>query len=117
MQLDPIHHDTETPPFEQARSQIATRITSGALPSGTRLPTVRALADELGLAVNTVARVYKELEADRLVVTEGRRGTFVRSTATTTDASDAALTYVETCRRQGLTRADAVRLVEAGWNA
>ena len=117
MQLDPIHHDAETPPFEQTRSQIAGQIASGVLPSGTRLPTVRALAEELGLAVNTVARVYKELEADDLVVTEGRRGTFVRSTGTSTPASDAALTYVEACRRQGLTRAEAVRLVEAGWNA
>src|SRR6187549_1756122 len=104
MQLDPIHHDVETPPFEQARSQIAVQIAAGALPSGTRLPTVRALADELGLAVNTVARVYKELEADGLVVTEGRRGTFVRSTSPGAAVDEAAAAYVEACRRQGLTR-------------
>ncbi|WP_397202861.1 hypothetical protein [Nocardioides sp.] len=47
MQLDPIHHHAEVPPFEQARSQIAGQIASGALPSGTRLPTVRALAGAL----------------------------------------------------------------------
>ena len=116
MQLDQIHHDTDVPPFEQARSQIAGQIATGALPSGTRLPTVRALADELGLAVNTVARVYKELEADGLVVTEGRRGTFVRSTATGAGLDHAAAAYVSACRRHGLTRAEAVRLVETGWN-
>lgn len=116
MQLDPIHHDTETPPFEQARAQIAARIGSGALPSGTRLPTVRALASDLGLAVNTVARVYKELEADGLVVTEGRRGTFVKSTSTGDDVDQVAAAYVGACRRLGLTRAEAVRMVETGWN-
>lgn len=116
MQLDPIHHDAETPPFEQARAQIAARIASGALPSGTRLPTVRALAGDLGLAVNTVARVYKELEADELVVTEGRRGTFVRSTSTGAAVDEVAAAYVRACRRMGLTRAEAVRLVEVGWD-
>ena len=116
MQLDPIHHDAETPPFEQARAQIAARIESGALPSGTRLPTVRSLAGDLGLAVNTVARVYKELEADGLVVTEGRRGTFVRATGTGAAVDEVAAKYVQACRRLGLTRAEAVRLVESGWN-
>ncbi len=116
MQLDRIHHETEVAPFEQVRVQIAAQIATGQLPSGTRLPTVRALAVELGLAVNTVARVYKELEADGLVVTEGRRGTSVCSTSAGSDALAASADYVKACRRQGLTRAEAVRLVETGWN-
>lgn len=115
MQLDPIHHDAEVPPFEQVRSQIAAQIAVGELSSGTRLPTVRALAGELGLAVNTVARVYKELEADGMIVTEGRRGTFVKSTATGPAVDEVVAAYVQACRRQGLTRAEALRLVEAGW--
>ena len=116
MQLDPIHHDAEVPPFEQARSQIAGQIAAGELPSGTRLPTVRALAGDLGLAVNTVARVYKELEADGLIVTEGRRGTFVKSTSTGAAVDEVVAAYVRECRRQGLTQAEAVRLVEHGWS-
>lgn len=115
MQLDPIHHDADVPPFEQARSQIAGQIAAGVLPSGARLPTVRALAAEVGLAVNTVARVYKELEADGLVVTEGRRGTFVTSTNAGAAVSDAAASYAAACRRQGLTLPESVRLVEAAW--
>ena len=116
MQLDPIHHeDPDVPPFEQARAQIAAKIATGKLPSGARLPTVRALAAQLGVAVNTVARVYKELEADGLVVTEGRRGTHVSSTSAGSDVRDTAAAYVQTCRRHGLTVAEAVRLVEDGW--
>ena len=44
------------------------------MPAGTRLPTVRQLAVDLGIGVRTVQRVYTELEADGVVVTEGRRG-------------------------------------------
>jgi DNA-binding transcriptional regulator YhcF (GntR family) len=118
LDLEPVDLASGTPPFEQVRSQIAARAASGALAAGTRLPPVRALADELGLAVNTVARVYKELEADGVVVTEGRRGTFVRSAgaATTPDAASAAASYTAAARRLGLTLPDALRLVERSWS-
>jgi DNA-binding transcriptional regulator YhcF (GntR family) len=110
------------PPFEQLRSQVATRVAEGRLAPGTRLPTVRGLAEELGLAVNTVARAYKELEADGVVVTEGRRGTFVRSgvltgadATRTRDARAAAEAYVAVARRLGLTAGEATALVERAW--
>lgn len=117
MQLEQVDHASPTPPYEQVRSQIAAQVAVGALAAGTRLPTVRALASELGLAVNTVARVYKELEADGLVVTEGRRGTFVRSGAAAGSgaAAAAAAAYVAGCRAAGLTLAESLRLVEQGW--
>ena len=66
-------------PFEQVRTQIAAAIAQGRLAPGTKLPTVRQLAADLGLAANTVARAYRELEADEIIATHGRRGTFVRS--------------------------------------
>ena len=105
------------PPFEQLRQQIAGRVASGALPPGTRLPTVRSLATDLQLAVNTVARTYKELEADGVVVTEGRRGTFVAATsaARSPEAATAAAQYVATARRLGLGLTEATRLVERSW--
>ncbi len=71
MEIRPIDPGSGTPPYEQLRTQIATRVASGDLAPGTKLPTVRALAASVGLAVNTVARVYRELEADGVVVTEG----------------------------------------------
>lgn len=107
------------PPFEQLRIQIASRVSSGALPPGTRLPTVRALAAQLGLAVNTVARTYKELEADGVVVTEGRRGTSVTGTAAggSAEAARAAAEYVATARRLGLGLEEATRLVAREWSS
>ena len=117
MRIDPPDPDATEPPFEQLRSQVARRAASGDLAPGTRLPTVRALATELGLAANTVARAYRELEADGVVVTEGRRGTFVAATAASgsVDARSAAADYVAAVRRLGLGRAEATRLVEQAW--
>ena len=116
--------DSTVPPFEQLRSRIAVMAADGELAPGTRLPTVRALATDLGLAANTVARAYKELEADGVVVTEGRRGTFVRSgvladagTDRGSEAGAAAESYVATARRLGLTAAEATALVERAWHA
>jgi len=117
MLIRPPDPSLAEPPFEQLRSQVARRAASGDLPAGTKLPTVRALAAELGLAANTVARAYRELEADGVVVTEGRRGTFVASgtAATSSEADQAATAYVATARRLGLTRAEAHRLVDSAW--
>ncbi|MGY5764190.1 GntR family transcriptional regulator [Brachybacterium sp. DNPG3] len=66
-----------TPPFEQVRRAIADRILSGALREGDRLPSIRALARDLGLAPGTVARAVKLLEEADLVVTRRGAGTRV----------------------------------------
>jgi GntR family transcriptional regulator len=64
--------DDVIPPYEQLRRQLAQLINSGALTPGQRLPPLRQLASDLGLAVGTVARTYRELEADGLIT--ARRG-------------------------------------------
>lgn len=68
---------TATPPYEQIQSQITSLIAVGELREGTRLPTVRSLAGDLGVAAGTVARAYKELEAAGTVITNRRQGTVV----------------------------------------
>jgi len=114
--------------FEQVRTQIAAAVAGGRLTAGTKLPTVRRLAADLGLAPHTVARAYRELETDAVIVTRGRRGTFVRSEivdepaahSPTADIADkaraSAADYVRTARRLGLSSQEATRLVENGWN-
>lgn len=66
------------PPYEQLRGQIADLIALGSLRPDTRLPPVRQLAADLGLAGGTVARAYRELEQAGLVEGRGRHGTVVR---------------------------------------
>ncbi|MFC5491621.1 GntR family transcriptional regulator [Nocardioides caricicola] len=115
MDVHPLDPASGTAPYEQLRSQIARRAASGDLVAGTRLPTVRALAETLGVAVNTVAKAYRALETDGVITTEGRRGTFIASATPGADVRDAAATYVDTARRQGLTLPEALRLVENAW--
>ncbi|MEV5085276.1 GntR family transcriptional regulator, partial [Streptomyces sp. NPDC056159] len=76
-----IHIEDGAPPYEQVRAQISEQARSGALPVGYRLPTVRGLAESLGLAANTVAKAYRALEADGVIETRGRNGTFVAAAA------------------------------------
>jgi DNA-binding transcriptional regulator YhcF (GntR family) len=118
MDLIPLDPGASEPPYEQLRRQIAARAASGSLPSGTRLPTVRALAAELDLAVNTVAKTYRALETDGVVVTEGRRGTFVAPGAVAggAEAGAAAAEYVAVARRLGLGLTEATLLVERSWS-
>ena len=66
-----------TPPYEQVRAQVADLVHAGRLVEGDKLPPVRALAADLGIAAGTVARAYAELETDGLVEGRGRAGTVV----------------------------------------
>ena len=91
------------PPYEQIKTQIVAARASGAFPAGHRLPPVRHLAVELGLAPNTVARAYRELEADGIIATRGRAGSFVTATSEGADrALDAAArVYLARARELG----------------
>jgi DNA-binding transcriptional regulator YhcF (GntR family) len=105
------------PLFDQLRNQIIAAIRAGTLAPGTRLPTVRELAGQLGLAVNTVARAYRELEAAGIVETRGRFGTFVaRADPSDIAMADAARAYLDVARGLGLGKADAVRYLEAAYD-
>lgn len=110
-----IDSHSATPPFEQLRTQVIALISSGSLVPGTRLPTVRQLAQELGLATNTVARAYKELEAAELIETRGRAGSFVKAASgtVTADALAAARVYVQRIRELGVSEQDAAAYVAA----
>ncbi|WP_433208204.1 GntR family transcriptional regulator [Nocardia sp. CA-107356] len=99
-----VTHDSPIPPYEQLRLGVIAQVRSGELAAGTKIPTVRALAAQLGIAPNTVARAYRELEADGVVETRGRQGSFIASSGDPTKdlAGRAATDYVATIRRLGL---------------
>ena len=109
--LDPT---SSTPPFEQVRSQIAASIEDGELQPAVQLPTVRRLAHDLGLAVNTVAKAYRELELAGLVETRGRHGTFVASQHTEKRKKAARLARDFTGRMRQLGIGDAEMLAILG---
>src|SRR5258708_36474828 len=120
----PFNIDPELPvPLgNQLRGAIEYGIACGQLPPGWRLPTVRAMAGELGVAPMTVSRVYAELKAAGLVETKAGHGTFV----STSGLAQVRPQVVELQARidalladataAGLTGADIVGLVNARVN-
>lgn len=72
-----ISQQDGTPVYQQVISQIQLLIATGQLEPGDKLPTVRALAAELVINPNTVARSYRELETLGLVTSRQGSGVFV----------------------------------------
>ncbi len=110
-----IDSASPTPPFEQLRAQLARQIQDRTLPVGTRLPTIRRLAADLGLAVNTVGRAYRELEEAGLVETRGSAGSFVTAAGEhgLERASRAAAEYAAVIASVGIDTNEAIRIVRA----
>jgi DNA-binding transcriptional regulator YhcF (GntR family) len=119
MDLDvTLDASSAVPPYEQLRSRVAAQVHDGTLPAGAKLPTVRGLATDLGLAANTVAKAYRALEADGVIETRGRAGTFVASRALAAppaELSRLAADLSSAARRQGLTLDETRTLVERAW--
>lgn len=100
-----------TPIYEQIVRQIVEQASAGMLAAGDKLPTVRALAADLGLAVNTVAKAYRELELRGAIETRGRAGSFVTGETRDRDAAAAAHEYVLRARALGLSEAETLAQV------
>lgn len=87
LRIDP---NAAHPPYDQLREQLMHQIRQGQLTAGATLPPVRRLASDLGLAPNTVARAYRELEAAGVAQGQGRRGTVVLDGAKIPDGAASA---------------------------
>jgi GntR family transcriptional regulator len=116
-----VETDSPVRPFSQLRAQLADAIRSGALEPGTRLPTVRQLARDLGIAPNTVAKAYRSLDDEGLIQADGRRGTRVVDGPQLSEQERSALLataaqrYLTEVRRLGLTLTDAQQqLIQLG---
>jgi len=92
------------PPYEQIRTQVVAHASAGRLCAGDRLPTIRGLATDLGVAAGTVARAYRELDATGVVTTRRRTGTVVAAGAPATGGalSRVVRQFVATAREAGL---------------
>ena len=65
------------PIYTQIVNQIQSQLANGRLKPGDQLPTVRALAQELRVNFNTVARAYRILDEARIISTQQGRGTYI----------------------------------------
>ena len=110
--LDPA---SAVPKNEQLHTQIQDAVKDGTLAAGTKLPTVRALATELGVAPYTVARVYRQLEDLGVLETHGRNGTIVSTFGDDSQqqAQLAARAYADRIHALGVSADDGLALAKA----
>jgi GntR family transcriptional regulator len=106
------------PPWQQLTEQLSHLIGAGTLVAGSRLPPIRQLARDLGLAPGTVARSYRELESAGWVTTAGTKGTVVAQRVPADPSvmlQQAARHYADTARRLGYDADTAAAAVKAAW--
>jgi DNA-binding transcriptional regulator YhcF (GntR family) len=116
-----IEPRSAVPPYEQLRQQVTALVLGGGLAAGDRLPSIRQLANDLGLAGGTVARAYRELEVDGVVTTHGRHGTVIegppRRPAPPPELIEAARSYADRAARTGASLEDALTAVRVAFAA
>src|SRR5579872_6818760 len=105
LSVDP---DLDVAPFQQIAAQLREFVERGDLRPGDTLPTVRQLAGDLGVAPNTVARAYADLQEAGWLHSEGRRGTRVSGKIPSADRrvrthalTDAVSRFIESLRHRG----------------
>ena len=112
-----INYRDPRPIYEQIQAELRRLMLTGALPPGSRLPSVRELAGQLAINPNTIQRAYNELEAEGYIYSVAGKGSFVSGTA------DADAVRRETLRADvkkllnelrylGVTEADAATLIK-----
>lgn len=98
-----IDIESDTPIFTQLVEQVKQGVASKNLKPGTSLPSIRQLANELGINPNTVSKAYKLLERDSVIIGKGYRGTFIHDQAIEhceTDLNETALTVITASIKQ-----------------
>jgi DNA-binding transcriptional regulator YhcF (GntR family) len=106
-----------SPAADQIREQIRGLIAAGNLAAGERIPSVRQLAKDLGVAPGTVAKAYKALESGGHLRTHTGGGTRVSATASATPlpVAEAARNLANTSIRTGIDLDETTRVLRAIW--
>lgn len=107
----------QSPPSDQIYQQLRGTILAGQLVTGEKLPPVRQLARDLAVAPGTVAKAYKLLEQDNLVISRAGAGTRVSAKVVTTPSAvlQAARALAETANNNGLDLDGAMSALRASW--
>lgn len=112
-----LQDGSEVPVFKQIRNQIVMGISDGRLQPGEKLPTVRALAEEIGINSMTVNKAYQLLKQEGYIITDRRNGVRVRenfaATAGLSPEAEAQLhQLISEARIKGISRDDFVAIVD-----
>lgn len=113
-----LQDGSEIPVFKQIRNQIVMGISDGRLAPGEKLPTVRGLAEEIGINSMTVNKAYQLLKQEGYIITDRRNGVRVReeieqASGLTAEAEQELARLVSEAKIRGMSRNDFVALVDA----
>ena len=111
-----INYRDPRPIYEQIQSELRRLMLTGALPPGSRLPSVRELAGQLAINPNTIQRAYRELEADGYILSVAGKGSFVAQIGQLAEqqkkqAVEAFRAAAQRLRALGLTQAQLTQLL------
>lgn len=109
------------PIYEQLYEKISAMITSGVLPPGERMPTVRETARSLGINPNTVQRAYTRLEQDGFIYTVPAKGSYVSDNKSASDAmlrrtAEELKNCMMTAKNAGMEKQAAITLLDSVWS-
>lgn len=119
-----VDADHALPVYEQIREQVTRMAVTGTIEAGTRMPTIRQLANDLKLAKGTVAKAYALLESSGVVESRGHKGTYIAATvveggrdedAIANELFESADAFVVVARQLGATEDEAVAALRRRW--
>ena len=111
-----INYRDPRPIYEQIQAELRRLMLTGALPPGSRLPSVRELAGQLAINPNTIQRAYRELESEGYILSVAGKGSFVAQVDQLAEqqkkqAVDAFRAAAQKLRQLGLTQAQLAQLL------
>ncbi len=117
MMIIRINELSDVPIYMQIRNQIVMGISSGELEGGEQLPTVRALAMEMGINTMTVSKAYQLLKTEGYIMTDRKNGARIRTSikqqGSISDSNKTELKrIVSECRLSGVSKADLLSLID-----
>lgn len=117
-----MEFNNNIPIYLQVMERIKQDIVSGKLKPGEKMPSSREYSNELGINFNTVARVYKELEAEEIVFTKRGLGTFITESSKQIEnlryimAKEQISAFIDGMKLLGYTKTDMIKFIEAESN-
>lgn len=110
---------SKDPIYTQLEKNIVKYINLGVYEKNSMLPSVRALACELGINPNTVSKAYKNLEANGVIYTVAGKGVFVKGEATLKNihkmAADEIKTVLRDAKNSGVEKDEVICIVNEIW--
>lgn len=96
--------------YEQIKTQIENFIDNGVLKANDKLPSVRSLAEDLGINPNTVMKAYQELEKNGYIYTVNKKGVFVSKDVNNKDKKDVEY-IINTLKKQGYSKKELIEMI------